>query len=96
MTPSFSDLRNAYRVQKEAKRVKKDLRKIHVEAESRGVKVVVSGEQEIISIEFPQDFPHADLPAVLIDCLNRALKKSQVVSSEKMQGLMSEMGVGGV
>ena len=47
--PSLTDLRNAYRVQKEAKRVKKELKHIHVEAESMGVKVVVTGEQDAVN-----------------------------------------------
>jgi DNA-binding protein YbaB len=36
--------------------------------------------------------PRESLPELLKDALNRALKKAQVVSSERMQGLMGEMG----
>ncbi|MBI3332103.1 YbaB/EbfC family nucleoid-associated protein [Candidatus Peregrinibacteria bacterium] len=93
--PSFSDLRNAYKLQKEAKRVKKELKNIHVEAEAQGVKVVVTAEQEVVSITIAPGVSMDALPGLLIDALNRALKKAQVVSAERMQGIMKEMGVTG-
>lgn len=92
---SFSDLKNAYRLQKEAKRVKKELKNIHVEAEASGIKVVVTGEQEIVSITIGEEVARESIPALLIDALNRALKKAQVVSAERMQGIMKEMGMPG-
>jgi DNA-binding protein YbaB len=82
-----------YRLQKESKRVKKELKSIHVEAEAEGVKVVVTAEQEIISITIAPGVDPARLPSLLIDALNRALKKAQVISAEKMQGVMKEMGL---
>ena len=91
--PSFSQMRDMFKAQKEAKKAKKELRGIHVEAEAEGVKVVVSGEQEILSIEIAPDVDRDRLPELLRDALNRALKKAQVVASEKMQGVMSAMGM---
>lgn len=91
--PSFTDLKNAYKLQKEAKRVKKELKNVHVEAEAEGIRVVVSGEQEIVSIEIAPTTPVEKIPALLKDALNRALKKAQVVSAERMQGIMGQMGL---
>lgn len=93
--PSFSDLRSMYRLQKEAKRVKKELKNIHVEAEGRFCIVVVTPEPEIVSIVIKDGAPSAELGLDLSDALNRALKKAQVVSAEKMKPLMGEMGVPG-
>ena len=90
---SFSQARDMFRLQREAKRVKKELKKIQVEAESQGVKVVVSAEQEILSVEIPAEVPREKIPQLLRDALNRALKKAQVVAAEKMQGVMGEMGM---
>lgn len=90
---SFSQARDMFRLQREAKRVKKDLQKIQVEAESGGVTVVVSGDQEVLSITIDPTVDRSRIPSLLIDALNRALKKSQVVSAEKMQGLYKEMGL---
>ena len=71
----------------------KELKNIHVEAEASGVRVVVTAEQEIISIEIAESVPREQIAALLTDALNRALKKAQVVSAEKMQVIMSEMGM---
>lgn len=90
---SFSQARDMFRLQREAKRVKKDLQKIQVEAEAEGIQVVVSGEQEILSIVIAENAPRERMPALLKDALNRALKKAQVVSAEKMQGVYREMGL---
>ncbi|PIR49222.1 YbaB/EbfC family nucleoid-associated protein [Candidatus Peregrinibacteria bacterium CG10_big_fil_rev_8_21_14_0_10_55_24] len=90
---SFSQARDLFRLQREAKRVKKELKKIQVEAEAQGVKVIVNAEQEVLSIEISPEADHARLPELLKDALNRALKKAQVVASEKMQGVMGEMGL---
>ncbi|MBI3618678.1 hypothetical protein HY213_01435 [Candidatus Peregrinibacteria bacterium] len=48
----------------------------------------------MISVTIAPEVPQGSIPALLIDALNRALKKAQVVSSQKMQGVMSEMGLG--
>jgi len=90
---SFGQAKDMFRLQREAKRVKKELRSIHVEAEASGVKVVVTAEMEVVSVEIGLDVPREKIPALLIDALNRALKKAQVVSAEKMQGVMGEMGL---
>ncbi len=82
-------------MQKEAKRAKKALKNIHVEAECNGVKVVVDGEQKVVSIEIKPEVPREKIAEYLIDAFNRALAKSQVVAAEKMQGVMGELGIGG-
>lgn len=91
---SFSELRNSFKFQRQAGKVQKELKHIHVEAEASGVKVVVSAGMEIVSIEIAPDVLRERIPALLVDALNRAMKKAQVVSAEKMQGVMGEMGLG--
>ena len=90
--PSFSQIKDMFRLQREAKKVRKELKKIHVEAEARGVKVVVSAEMDVVSIEIAPDVSRESIAANLLDALNRALKKAQIVASERMQGVMGEMG----
>jgi len=91
---SFSKMRDMYRLQREAKRVRKELKNIHVEAEAEGVKVVVTAEQEVVEIIIAESVPRERIPALVQDAMNRALKKAQVVASERMQGVMGEMGLG--
>ena len=83
-----------FKLQKEAKKIKKELKNIHVEAEAEGVVVTVNAEQEIISITIADDVDRARIPELLKDALNRSLKKAQVVATEKMQGVMGQMGMG--
>ncbi len=90
---SFSDLKNTYKMQKQAKQIRRDLKNIHVEAEASGVKVVVSADMEIVSIVIAQGVAVERIPELLKDALNRALKKAQVVSSERMQGVMGQLGI---
>ena len=91
--PSFSQLRDMYRLQREAKKVKKELSKIHIEAEGRFCKIVVTAEQEVVSVDVRETSDPAALGADLKDVFNRAMKKAQVVSAEKMQPIMGEMGM---
>lgn len=99
---SFQQAKDMFKVQREAKRVKKELKNIHVEAEAHAstplgtgsVKVVMSADQEIVSIEISPDVPHDQIGGLLKDALNRAMKKVQVISAEKMQPVMEGMGMG--
>lgn len=98
---SFSQMKDLYKIQREAKRIKKELKNVHVEAEAGGasslggysVKVVVSAEQEIVSVQIAPEVPTDRLSPMLVDALNRALKKAQVVAAERMQVIMQQMGM---
>lgn len=90
---SFSQMKDMYRIQRDAKRIKKELKNVHVEAEASGVEVVVNAEQVIISIKIAPEVPREDIPRLTIDALNRALGKAQIVAAERMQGIMKQMGM---
>ena len=90
---SISQAKDLFRMQKEAKKIKKQLKKIQVEAEAEGVKVVVSAEPEVLEIFIPSDADPARVPDLLKDALNRALKKAQIVAAEQMQSVMGSMGM---
>ena len=91
---SLGKLKDMYKLQREAKKVKKELAHIHVEAEAEGIKVVVSAEPEIVDISISPSVSQERLPGLLKDALNRALKKGQVVSAQRMKPIMGEMGIG--
>lgn len=90
---SFSQMKDLYRIQRDAKRIKKELKSVHVEAEASGVSVVVNAEQVIISITIAPDVQREDIPRLTMDALNRALGKAQIVAAERMQGIMKQMGM---
>ncbi len=92
--PSLSDLKNSFSFQRRAKKVQSELKNIHVEAEASGVHVVVSAAMEIIEITVGPDVPRERIGDLLKDAMNRAMKKAQIVSAERMQGVMGELGLG--
>lgn len=92
--PSFSQMKDMFKLQREAKRVKKELKNVHVEAEAEGVKVVVSAEMEVVEVTVDPSTPLDRVGALVMDATNRALKKAQLVAAERMQPVMSQMGLG--
>jgi DNA-binding protein YbaB len=93
---SFSKIKDMYRLQREAKRIRKELGKVHIEAETAGLKVVVTAEQEIVSVHIPETMTdRATIEASMKDATNRAMKKAQLVAAERMQGVMKELGMAG-
>lgn len=92
--PSFSELRNSFTFQRKASKVQKELKHIHVEAEASGVRVVVSAAMEIIEVTIAPEVPRERIGELLKDALNRAMKKAQIVSAQRMQGVMGDLGLG--
>lgn len=94
-------MKDMYKLQRDAKRIKKELKNVHVEAEagpasSLGgytVKVVVSAEQDIVEIQIAPEAQNDRISPLLVDALNRALKKAQVIAAERMQVIMKQMGM---
>ena len=95
----FGQLGDMYKLQKEAKRIKAELAKIHVFAEVNGVKVTVSGEQEVVKFEITDSAVLTDarkLEKSVLDATNRAMKKAQQIAAEKMKSVMGGFpGMGG-
>ncbi len=90
----FGQARDMYKLQKEAKRIKKELEKIHIFAESDGIKITVNGAQSLVKVEIIDEAVLSDprkVEKAIMDAANRAMKKSQQVSAEKMKALMGGM-----
>ena len=90
----FGQARDMYKLQKEAKRIKKELEKIHIFAESDGIKITVNGAQSLVKVEIIDEAVLSDprkVEKAIMDASNRAMKKSQQVSAEKMKALMGGM-----
>lgn len=85
-------MKDMFKLQREAKRVKKELKNVHVEAEAQGVQVVVSAEMDIVEVTVDPSTPIAAVGALFKDATNRALKKAQLVAAERMQPVMGQMG----
>lgn len=92
----FDKAKNLYKLQKQAKEIKKQLKNIHIEAEVDGIVVIIDGEQEVQEVIIPESMTdHKQLQKKLIEAFNKALKKSQQIAAEKMRGVMGDLGLPG-
>ena len=93
----FGQARDLYRLQKQAKQIKKDLEGLHIEAEIKGVKVVINGQQEVVDVNISEEWLSAEknkeLNKLLVEVFNKAIKKAQEVAAERMRGIMGDMGM---
>jgi len=93
----FGQAKDMYRLQKQAKQIKAELKNLHIEAEVDNVKIVVDGEQETQEVEIPAELLTPENKGKLQDKLkivfNKAIKKSQEIAAERMRGMMGDMGL---
>jgi len=86
--------KDLYKLQRQAKQIKKELKKIHIEAEADGVMVVVDGEQNFMEAKIPEALS-GDLNRIskgFVEAANKAIKKSQMIAADKMKDVMGGMG----
>ncbi len=74
----------------QAKEVQKTLSGIKITVEHKGVTVVMTADQKVISIEGEKEFDK------ITEAVNEALKQSQKVAAEEMKGLMGGLGLPGM
>lgn len=93
----FGQAKDLYKLQKQAKKIKEELKNLHIEAEGEGVVVVINGEQEVVEVKISEEMlkpeNQAKLQNVLISVFNKAIKKSQEVAAERMRGMMGDLGM---
>lgn len=98
----FDNAKQLYQLQKQARDMQKELKKLEIEAEEDGVLVVVNGAQEIVDVKIPETLMQPGnsdrVGRAVKDALDRAIKKAQEVAAEKMKpfmgGLMGGLGGG--
>ena len=86
--------KDLYKLQRQAKQIKKQLKNIHIEAEADGVVVVVNGEQNFMEVKIPEALS-GDLSRIskaFVEASNKAIKKSQMIAADKMKDVMGGMG----
>ena len=91
----FKDLRS------QAKQLQNALKQETIEVEKRGVKIVMDGNQEIVSYTVASDLlspdKKSDLEKALKDANNAAIEKTKRVMAQKMQSMggLDKFGLGG-
>jgi len=88
-------MKDMYQLQKQAKKIKKKLKNIHIEAEENGVTVTLTAEQEVISIKITEEAMQnrEKLEKSVMNATQKALKKSQEIASANMKEVMGQMGM---
>ncbi|MFT7183889.1 MAG: DNA-binding protein YbaB [Oceanicoccus sp.] len=93
----FGQAKDLYKLQKQAKEIKKKLKNLHIEAEVEGIVVVISAEQEVQEVRVPEEMMtaenHTKLQNKLKEAFNKGIKKSQEVAAHEMRDLMGGMGM---
>ncbi|MFK7780635.1 MAG: YbaB/EbfC family nucleoid-associated protein [Candidatus Gracilibacteria bacterium] len=90
------------KLQQEAMKVKKELENTFIEAEVNGLVITVNGEMKVEKVDFETNelipglstSQQEALQSAISEAINKGVKKSQEVAAEKMQGVMSQMGMG--
>jgi len=88
----FDKAKDLYKLQKQAREIKKKLKNTHIEAESDGVVVIMNGEQEIMKITISdQAMENKKTLEISIEkAINKTVKKAQQIGAEMMKGVMGD------
>ena len=92
-------MKDVYKLQKQAKEMKKIMKDIEIEAEEDGVLVVVNAAQELVEVEVAEHLLSPEnkkrIEKSILEATKRAMKKAQEVAAEKMKPLMGGLGFPG-
>jgi DNA-binding YbaB/EbfC family protein len=94
----FEKAKDMYKLQKQARKIKKELKNTHIEAEHEGVTVTINGEQEIVKVEITDDAitNKSKLEDSLLKAINKGVKKSQQIGAEMMKDVMGDLNLPGM
>ncbi len=82
-------IKDLYNLKRQADEMKREMEKITVEVEERGVKILMQGDQKVLSVILNGGEDNR-----LKDAFNKAVKESQRKVAKKMQGRLSDLGLG--
>ena len=95
----FSKAWEMMKLQQEAMKVKKELENTYIESEVNGLVITFNGEMKAEKVEFESDdlikgiSDKAALEQAILESNNKGVPNSQKVAADKMQGVMSSMGM---
>lgn len=87
---NIKQLGDLKKMRDQAMEVQKKLGGIKITVEHKGVTVVMTADQKVVSISGDNDFDK------ITEAVNEALKQSQKVAAEEMKSLMGGMGLPGM
>ena len=87
MFDKFKQLGELKKMRDQAMEMQKALAQEKIEVEEQGIKIVMTGDQRVETIELDGETHHR-----LIDVLNKTIKKSQEVAARKLQEMSGGLG----
>ena len=88
----LGQMKDMYKLQQQAKQIKQELDWIHIKAEIDWVVVMMTAWMDLASIEYPDDLMEVSKKEKLADATKKAIekakKKAEEVSAEKMKAVM--------
>ncbi len=87
---SMKQLGDLKKMRDQAMQIQKKLADIKITVEHKGVTVVMTADQKVVSITGEQDF------GKITDAVNEALKQTQKVAAEEMKPMMGGLGLPGM
>lgn len=95
----FSQAQEMLKLQQEAMKIKKELENTLIESEVKGLVITVNGEMKVEKVDFEtaelipglSETQKIALQTGILEAINKWMKKSQEVATEKMQGVMGKM-----
>ncbi len=87
---NIKQLGDLKKMRDQAMEVQKKLAGIKITVEHKGVTVVMTADQKVVSISGEQDFNK------ITEAVNETLKQSQKVAADEMKPLMGGMGLPGM
>lgn len=90
MMDNLKQLGDLKKMRDQAMEIQKKLATIKITVEHKGVTVVMTADQKVVSIDGEKDF------GKITESVNEALKESQKVAAEEMKGLMGGLGLPGM
>lgn len=83
----FDKAKQLYDLKRQADQLKKELEKEVIEVERNNVKVVISADMKVHSIDFDEGTSSNDV----VRAVNEAIEEIQKVAAKKMQGQMGAL-----
>lgn len=88
----LGQMKDMYKLQQQAKKMKEELDWIHIKAEVDWVIVLMTAWMDLVSIEYPDDLMEVSKKWKLADATKQAMekakKKAEEVSAERMKWIM--------
>ena len=91
----LGQMKDMYKLQQQAKKMKEELDWIHIKADVDWVVVLMTGWMDLVSIEFPDELMEISKKEKLAEATKKAMekakKKAEEVSAERMKWIMGWM-----